>query len=404
MQTIEKIEKRRRELRFISLFLIYFLSLVVFGLFFFIDRFAGFWSALQFNIFLRTLFASLIIAFIIYLAQKERLQAELTKQLLDQVSGSSERLRKELRHNKFLVEADELAGNLGDDRNLEKLFEISIRYFKADGGVVILKNRGLSWKEPLIARPDDVDPELIKELTKLVGKNGRSFLQPQLEYPDYRTIKSVESIIAVPLRLENRLYGIIAFWAARNNAFDESDLGVLEVLAKQTGAVEVNFEELQTREDQFQGLLALVAECGDEKAKAKKRTGQIIKYALALGRALDLDTASLAALETAVYLRHVDLVANGSAPPGSSPATIATTLGFPDDIAQALSTADDADSSDLPLSAQIVSLSELYVSKAFPPRGRKPAPKNVIAKIEPAAVEKFDPEVLDALKQTVGVA
>ncbi len=399
--TIEKIEKRRRELHFISLFLIYFLSLVVFGLFFFIDRFAGFWATLQYNVFLRTLFVSLVIAFIIYLAQKERMQAKLTKQLLDQVSGSSERLRKELRHNKFLAETSELAESLGDDRSLQKLFEISVRYFKADGGAVVLKNRGSSWRDPLVAKPDDVDPELIKELTRLVGKNGRSFLQPQPEYPDHRMIKGVESIIAVPLRLENRLYGIIAFWSYQSAVFDETDLGVLEVLAKDASAAKFNIEEIQTRQDQLQSLLALVAECGDEKAKAKKRTDQVIDQARALGLALKLDPAAAAAVETAVYLRHIDLVANGSAPPGSSPATIASALGFPDDVAQAL-TIDDVGGG-LPLEAQILALAELYVSKAFPPRGRRPAPKTVIAKIESIAVEKFDPEVFDALKQTLGV-
>ncbi len=403
MYTIEKIEKRRRELRFISLFLIYFLSLVVFGLFFFIDRFVGFWAALQYNIFLRILFVSLIIAFIIYLAQKERMQAHLTRELLDEMSASSGRLRKELRHNKFLAKVGELTESLGDDQTLAKLFELAMRFFKADGGTVILKDQGSAWKEPLIAKPDDIDPALLKDLTKLVGKNGRSFLQPQPEYPDHRTIKGVESIMAVPLRLENRLYGIIAFWSAQTELFDESDLGVLEVLAKETSVAEFNLEEVQTRQDQLQGLLAIVAECGDEKAKAKKRTPQLVEQVRALGQLLELNPAAIVAIETAVYLRHVDLVANGSAPPGSNPASIAAALGFSEDVAQALSTIDNTDGTDLPLSAQILALSELYVSKAFPARGRKPAPKNVIAKLDPEAVEQFDPKVFEALKRSVGI-
>ncbi len=408
MQTIEKIEKRRRELHYISLFLIYFLSLVVFGLFFFIDEFAGFWAALQYNIFLRTLFVILIIAFIIYLAQKERMQGKLTKQLLDEMSDSSERLRKELRQNKFMAEVSHLAGTLSDNDSLVKLFDTAARFFHASGGAVVLKGSGRAWKPPLIAKPQGADREMIMEISRLVGKSGRSFIQPHPDYPDHGQIKAVNSVVAVPLRLENRLYGVIMFWAEASGAFDESDMAMMETLARETSSGGFGFEQAQGREDQLEGLLLLISQIGDEQAKTKKQTEHLIIRAQAIGRNLGLKEEAIEAIATAAHLRHIGLIANGVAPTDSGPADIVAGLGFPPAVVAVLSrsgkstTSDEPDSH--PRSAQALALAELYVSKAFPARGRRPAPANVLAKIEKEAADEFSPEVLAALKATLDIS
>ncbi len=411
MKTIDQIEKRRRELRFISLALIYFLALVVFGLFFFIDKMAGFFGALQYNVFLRVLFVGLIIGFIFYLAQKERMQSKLTQQLLTEMGGTADRLRKELRYNKFMRDISHLTENLRDDAALERLFSATLKFFGADGGVVVLRNRGTSWKPPLVSTPAEVDETLIAEISKVIGKTGRSFVQPQPEYPDHRSIKSVNSIMAVPLRLENRLYGMIAFWSD-TIVFEESDLAVVELVAKETSGSEFNLEQAQERIDQFNGLLDLIASAGDEKAKTKKRTQLVIEQAQAIAAQLGLPPESIEAIETAARLRNVDLVANGSIPGGADSAEIAASLNFPQPVIEALVKTDNGSDGTTettgagqlgPINAQILALSELYVTKAFPPRGRRPAVKNVFAKLEPSTSTKFDEKVVAALKKAVGL-
>jgi len=103
-KTIEQIEKRRRQLHFLSYFLIYFLALAVVGLFFFIDDLINLFGLLKYNLILRLTFVSFVTVFIFYLAHKEREQADLTKDIVKELEETNNKLLAELQQNQFLYE------------------------------------------------------------------------------------------------------------------------------------------------------------------------------------------------------------------------------------------------------------------------------------------------------------
>lgn len=404
MDKLGQIEKRRRELHYLSLFLVYFLAGVVFGLLFFIDRLVGFYDALEYNSFLRLLFASVVVAFIFYLTQRERAQARLTRELIKDMRAGSERLRKELRYSKFTDELKGQLANLRDENALKAMFESSRKFFNADGGAVVLKTQGSAWKAPLVSAPGAPDQELIEELTKVIARTGRAFVQPQPEFPDHRLIKNINSIIAVPLRLENRLYGLIAFWSVAETIYDPGELKMLEAMAREATAADYNLEDVQEKKDIFDGLVDLIANIGDERVNSRQQTERVIERATEMAMALGLDDESIASMSIAAKLRNIDLVANGASG-GEDAAAILATLNFPAEIVEPLLAAsgEELPSGELPVSAQILGLAELYVVNAFPPRGRKPAPKTVLAKIEPLT-HGYDDRVLAALRETLDVS
>ncbi len=409
MKTLEEIEKRRRELQYITYFLIYFLSLVVFGLFFFIDNIAGFFAALKYKFFMRTVFVGVIIGLIIYLAAKQKRQSALTKDLADEMNQASGQLRKELRNNKFLSEVSYLVSNLKDTVAMEKLFRATLNFLRADGGAVILRQegRGLSWKPPLAAQPEQIDKELTKQICGIVSKSGRSFLQPLPDYPGHRFIKSMGSVLAVPLRLENRLYGIMAFWSETPDLFDESDLKVLEVLAREATNSNYNVALLQERTDQFQGLLRLVAGSVDPSSGNGKHSVLIANQVRSLAKEMNLPDQTADALATSAMLRHVEKLANGSAKKGVGAANILKGQRFPKRITDILEgysklvAGSNGTARGVAIDSQILALSEAFIDKAYPKRGRKPAPQKVLEKLESSHGDSYDGRVLAALKNLI---
>lgn len=412
MNTIEYIEKRRRELRRINYFLIYLLAMTVFGMFFFIDAFSGLFGALKYNIFLRFYFIAFIAAFLFYLAQKEKQQSKLTARLIEETQETSAKLAKELRNKEFQSEISVLLTNLGDTAVLEQLFRAALTFFKADGGVVVLRDGTKSWKKPLVSFPEGAGSKVIDQIVKLIGHTGRSFAQPDPAFPDHSAIKGVKNALGVPLRLEGRLFGLIAFWSNDRVIYDQSDLKVLEFIAREATNSRFTIELVQEKNDQFNGLLALVAKAADDRQRLKDRTVKVAKQAKALAKQMGLPHETVTAVEIAAMLKDVDTVittkiakANGT----NKSALILKSFDFPKRVTEILAGLSNGNCNGkksaavktVPIGSRVLVAAEAYVTLATPARGRGPSPVSVLAKLEAGAGSLYDEEVLDALRELV---
>lgn len=412
MNAIEQIEKRRRELRRINYFLIYLLAMTVFGLFFFVDELTGFFGALKYNIFLRFYFIAFIIAFLLYLGQKEKQQSKLTAKLIREAQETSEKLAKELRHKRFLSEIGVLITNLGDSAILEELFGAALKFFEADGGLVILRDRTRGWRKPLVSFPEAADPTIIDQIVNLIGHNGRAFIQPDPEFPEHQSVKGVVNAFGAPLRLEGRLFGLIAFWSEGKVVYDRSDLNVLEFIAREATNSRFTIERVQERNDQFNGLLALIARAADDQQRPKDRAGKVARQAKALAAQLGLAPETVAAVEVAAMLKDVDKVVapSGGKRNGANPAAqILKSFDFPKRVTEILAGlsvdtsrgAKEAANRNAPIGTRLLRVSEAYVALATPARGRAPSPASIIAKLEAGAGTLYDQNILDALRAQV---
>lgn len=412
MNTIEYIEKRRRELRRINYFLIYLLAMTVFGMFFFIDEFTGLVGALKYNIFLRFYFVGFIVAFLFYMAQKEKQQAKLTARLIRETEETSAKLAKELRRKEFQSEISVLLSNLGDAAVLEQLFRAALRFFEADGGVIVLRNGTRSWKKPLVAFPEGADSKVIDQIVKLIGHTGRSFVQPDPAFPEHSAIKGVKNALGVPLRLEGRLFGVIAFWSNDRVIHDAGDLNVLEFIAREATNSRLTIELVQEKNDQFNGLLTLVSKAADDRRRLKDRTAKVARQAKALAKQMGLPKETVTAVEIAAMLKDVDtMIATKAAGTNGAnkSALILKSFDFPKRVTEILAGLSNGNGNGkksavtkpIPVGSRILTVAEAYVALASPARGRAPSPASVLAKLEVDAGSVYDEKVLKSLRDLV---
>ncbi|HEB12889.1 MAG TPA: GAF domain-containing protein [Actinobacteria bacterium] len=400
MQTIDQIEKRRREIRYINYFLIYLLAMSIFGIFFFIDVINGFFGALEYNIMLRLYFISFVAAVILYLAQKEKQQRVLARKLLTDMEKTSQDLAKEVRNKEFLSTISFLISNLRDNTVLEKLFNVTRQFFQADGGAVILRNEHRKWSDPLVTFPENVDPVLIDDITKLISKTGRSFIQPEPGTESHQPIKGAKNLIAVPLRLEGRLWGVITVWFDSTVTLGKSELEVLEIIACEASNSALTIEISRERNELLHGLLELISKAVDAQGGAKNRSMRIAEQAKALAQEMDLPKATVEAVEMAARLKNVHhIVGNGKKNGNASGASakILKSLNFPSRVTQILAANGNSKRS-VSVGSSVVTLAEAYVNLAYPSRGRARATSSIIAKLE---TDSHDEQVLEALKQLI---
>ena len=400
MQTIDQIEKRRREIRYINYFLIYLLAMSIFGLFFFIDMINGFFGALKYNVMLRLYFISFVAAIILYLAQKEKQQSVLSKEILKDMEQTSKDLAKEVRNKEFLSTISFLISNLRDNTVLEKLFNVTRQFFQADGGAVILRNENKRWVAPLVTFPEKVDPGLINDITRLIGKTGRSLIQPEPGTKGHQPIKGVKNLIAVPLRLEGRLWGVIAIWFDSKITLEKSELEVLEVIACEASNSALTIEISREKNALLNGLLELVSKAVDEQGGTKNRSIKIAAQAKALAQEMDLPKATIEAVEMAARLKNVHhIVGNGKKNGNGTGQSVKLlkSLKFPSRVTQMLS-ANGGSKKSISVGSSVVELAEAYVTLAYPSKGRARTTPSIIAKLETAAHDEL---VLDALKELV---
>ncbi len=400
MQTIDQIEKRRLEIRIINYFLIYLLAMSIFGIFFFIDVINGFFGALQYNIMLRLYFISFVSAVILYLAQKEKQQTSLTRKLCMDMEKTSKELAKEVRNKEFLSTISFLISNLRDNTVLEKLFNVTRQFFQTDGGAVILRDENRKWAAPLVTFPENVDPGLINDITKLISKTGRTLIQPEPGTENHQPIKGVKNLIAVPLRLEGRLWGVIALWSDSNITLEKSELEVLEIIACEASNSALTIEISRERNALLHGLLELVSKAVDEQGGVKNRSNRIAAQAKALAQEMDLPKATVEAVEMAARLKDVHhIVGNGkkNGDGAGRSVKILKSLKFPSRVTQVLA-ANGSSKRSICTAYSVVTLSEAYVNLAYPSRGRSRTIPSIIAKLE---TDSHDEKALDALKQLV---
>jgi GAF domain-containing protein len=407
METIQQIEKRRRELQYITYFIIYLLALVVFSLFFFIDQLAGLMGALRYNLVLRSFFVALVAAFIFYLARKESQQGRLTAELLGEMENTSGKLALEIRRKEFLSEISHLIANLRDESVLERLFDLTRNFLEAEGGAVVLRNLNSTWKAPLVSYPDDTDKNMVSDIAKLVAKTGQAVLQPDPRFPDHRQMKNMNSIIAVPLRLEGRLYGVIAFWSGDESViYGENDLSLIELIAREAAGSAFSVRLMQEKKDQFKGVLKLLATASEDRPKPLAPI--VAEHAKALAKQLNLPREAVRAVETAAMLKNVGrLTANGAKNGGGGKsATTLRSLKFPKAVTdilggyeKALAGNGAAASSPLPVGVKVLALSTAYVEAANPKRGRAPSAASILAKLKTRPL--FTEELVAALEHVL---
>ena len=405
MENIEEIEKRRRELRYINYAIICLLTLAVLILFLFVDEVAGLFGALKYNQLLRIYFFGFIISSILYLGQKEKQQAKLTNRLLNEMRNTSTTLAKELRHKEFLSQVSFMVTNLRDNSVLRLLFEATIKFFQADGGAVVLRDkRHGPWNKPLIAYPNDYKQETIDFITNLIGKNGRSFIQPDDEFPDYQPLKEVANIIAVPLRLESRIYGLIVVWSSSNIVYDRTDLEVLETIAREAANSAFALQLIEQKESLHKGLLRLISKTVDDHTKRKNRALRVSQQARILAEQLDLSPETVEAIEIAATLQNIDkVIGNGNGQKkkkSSQSAKILKSLKFPKQVTEILAAKKSSGKSALP-GARVLAVAEAYVDKAYPKRGRGPSPDTIASFLESEPSGVYDKQVLGALRQLI---
>lgn len=413
-KTIEQIEKRRRQLHFLSYFLIYFLALSVVGLFFFIDDLINLFGLLKYNLILRLTFVSFISFFIFYLAHKEREQADLTKDIVKELEETNNKLVAELQQNQFLYEVRRYIVNLKDPQVLARLFKKTINFLQADGGVVILKAKAGGWHDPLVVFPQDFNTDLIKKVTKLITKTGRSLLQPDPEFPEVKLVEEVASFVAVPIRLESRLYGALILWkTAANSSFQENDLKLLKLIAQEAAGSAHNIQMLQERTDQFKGILSLLAKAAAEKENVPASLNlKIARLAKEVAAALRLPEETQQAVEMAALIRPAGLFLNGhkdsSQLSGQETAAFLQSLKFPRSLTSIISHLEenyDGSGSNklkgeqIPIGTRILAVCQDFAQQANPLKGRPPSPAKILEILQKQAGQKYDPKVIEVLSQ-----
>lgn len=416
-KTIEQIEKRRRQLHVLSYFLIYFLALAIIGLFFFIDDLINLFGLLKYNLILRLSFVSFITFFIFYLAHKEREQADLTKDVVKELQETNKKLELELKQNQFLYQIKRDIVDLKDPKVLARLFSKTVHFLQADGGAVILKDKSGGWHEPLVALPETADSGLIKKIARLVSKTGRAVLQPDPEFPQHKLVEEVASFVAIPIRLESRLYGVIALWKnAGEGFFQENDLKLLKLIAQEAASSAYNIQLLQERADQFKGIVTLLAKAAAEKESLNTslnlKTAQLAKQ---LAAALELPQEIQYDLELAALLKPSGLFLNGSLKKGQHPGGLETaeflrSLKFPRSLTNIIAHTDEnydgsglkkLKAEQIPLGARILAVCEDFAKQAYPQKGRPPSMTKILAAMQQEAERKYDPQILEALKRVL---
>ncbi len=307
-----------------------------------------------------------------------------------------------------------LLSNLRDSAVLEQLFSAALRFFEADGGVVVLRDKAVGWKAPLVVYPEDGGAKTIEQITGLISHTGRSFLQPDPDCPEHAPIKGVKNAFGVPLRLEGRLFGVIAFWSNGSRIHDRGDLGVLDVIAREATNSRYTIELLQEKNDQFNGLLALLAKASDDHLRVKNRTLKVAEQAKCLARQMGLPRAMVDAIEVAAILRDVDQLVksprgNGSANGSSRAPQVLKSVNFPARITDILAGlgrhngngTKPASAKAAPIGSRIIEVADAYVAQTKPPRGRGQSPERAVAKLEEGAGSVYDKAVVDALSRLV---
>lgn len=411
-KTIEQIEKRRRQLHFLSYFLIYFLALAVVGLFFFIDELINLFGLLKYNLILRLSFISFVTFFIFYLAHKEKQQADLTKDLVQELEQTNEKLSEELKQNQFLYEVRRYIIDLRDPAVLTRLFSKTISFLQADGGAVVLKNPNGGWHEPLVVFPHNYDAAMIKKIIKLVSKTGKSLLQPDPQFPNLKTVPEVTSLLAVPIRLESRLYGVITLWKSTTSpSFKENDLKLLKIIAQEAAGSAYNIRLLQERENQFKGILRLLAKAAAEKANVNTSLNlKVAELAKEIAAVLKLPEDERQAIEMAALIKPAGLFLNGHSTTinGQETAAFLHSLKFPRTLTTVIAGLDEQfdgtgnkglKGEQINIGARILVVCEDFAKQAYPKKGRPPQPLKVLAAMQKQAGKKYDPHILETLEQ-----
>lgn len=315
-QSLIKIERRRRQLQYITYFIILILTVSFVSLLFFVDYITDMFANLRYNIFLRAYLLVFIIASILYLSQKERQQDLQTKILMEELRDTSNRLAAELREDIFLNKISHKLNNLSSDEALEYLLASTKEFLDADGGTLKLKKADGQW-EPARSASGPVEIEedkLAKAVAQWVEQTGHSFFYPSEGVSaaalDLET-NNISSILGVALRLKGKLFGVVTFWRSKlKAAYSKNELNLLQIIARQAAATAFNRQVEKEKCVQFKELLRLLAKAIDERnPDIKNHSEQSVKWTKKIAEQLGLALDEIETIETAAILQNIGYLA-----------------------------------------------------------------------------------------------
>lgn len=434
MISLEKIERRRRQLQLIAYVIIMILAVALISLLFFVDNLTNMFANLKYNIFLRFYLLVFIVASILYLGQKERQQDMQTKLLMDELRETSNRLAGELREDIFLNKISHKLANLSNDEALDYLFTATKEFLDADGGVLSLKTERGDWEQTRKASDENIgdEDELARAVAKWIEQTGRSFLFPNPNISAAKLgleDKNVDTVLAVALRLKGKLFGVITFWRSKiKDVFNEHELNFLQIVARQAAGTAFNRQLAQAKDDQFNELLLLLAKAIDEReSDSNGHSDRAAQCARKISEQMGLSNDEIETIERAAILQNIGYLAlpkelfsqysltdEENALLEDHPrygAKMLRSLKLPRRITDLVLLHHEwADGSrpqampkkDVPLGAKIIAVADAFVSISKKGEdGRLIFVHEAVNEIRELGRERFDPDVVEALVKTL---
>ena len=422
--SLEEIEQRRRRLLLLSYLVIFFLSATVMGLLFFIDGLVGLLNAVRYNAFFRLYLIVFVSAFILYLAQKERQQSHLTKQLMENLRKTSAILGEELRQDIFLNKTSQKFASFSSEQALDDMLTLAREYFEADGGAITRKTSDGVWEKIAANDAGDSNEKLTGEIAKWIEKTGHPLVAPSQESAGMSSLETygeIGSVMGAPLRLRGKLHGVIALWKSNHDApFTSSQLRLLEISARQAAAATYNHEESSRDREQLTNVCRLIARATDklspETGPSAERGGLLANL---VARNMKLTKEEVRYITTAAFLKNIGLMTVPAELLGQSMLTddeeniieqqlmsggeLLRSLKFPRGVADLIPlslkvTTGSAERGDVPLGAYVIAAVDVFLSLGGE---QNDSPRRVVEEVYGSLRGKLPKAVLAGLAAAV---
>jgi len=271
------------------------------------------------NLSLRISFGLLIIALIVYLAEKEREQRLKNRELFARLQTAVDDLEIQLAELSFLHETSELLVGMRDQsKTLDLVLQATMRFLDAQFGAVILRDRTTGCMAPRAGR--DAGQQKLKSeelafaerIAAHIVETGSSFLCSPAEgasrdvgFPE--ALDSANSAMGVPIRIEGKLYGLLVFWSVdKGKLFTPADLKMLEILSHQLEMAILNAQLFEEKEEIYQGIIRAFTTAIEAKDPfTSGHSLRVANLAKSIGKKLGLSETELKEIEIAALLHDV---------------------------------------------------------------------------------------------------
>lgn len=241
------------------------------------------------------------------------------KNLADQLEVKNDSLQAAVKNISALNRVGvALSSEIDLDKLVTLLINISVKGLRAEIGHIMLMDSesGSLVMQGWTGMGDDFDPTRKispgESVSGMVAKSGKAVLLSSFE--DAGGIKAVSrygyrrrSVVSVPIRIKDRILGVIELTNKRGTAsFDEDDLGMLQSIAGQA-AVAIENANLyrKIQKSYFDTIKALVQAVEEKDKYTRGHSERVTAFSVRLGRKMNFDEKQIEALSYGGVLHDI---------------------------------------------------------------------------------------------------